>query len=100
MHHAMPMSDVPGRRHEFYTLAGTASGTMVGLLSVAASVASGVFSSDRPAPLRVFLSASVFNSTGVLVTCLILLSPLESWSLLGIAIIACGTFGLPRSCMA
>ena len=100
MHDAMPLSDALGRWHEFYTLAGTASGTMVGLLFVAASVASGVFSSERPAPLRVFLSASVFNFTSVLVACLILLSPLESWSLLGIAIIACGTFGLAHSCMA
>ena len=90
----MRLTDALGPWHEFYTLAGTASATMVGLLFVAASVASGVFTSDRPAPLRVFLSASVFNFSNVLVACLVLLSPLHSWLLLGLAIMACGLVGL------
>ncbi|WP_428536495.1 hypothetical protein [Rhodopila sp.] len=90
----MRLTDALEPWHDFYTLAGTASATMVGLLFVAASVASGVFTTDRPAPLRVFLSASVFNFSSVLVACLVLLSPLQSWLLLGAAIMACGMVGL------
>ena len=33
--------------HEFYALLGTAAGTLVGLLFVAATLAAGVFPSDR-----------------------------------------------------
>jgi hypothetical protein len=44
--------------HELYTLLGTASATMVGLLFVTATLGSGVFSTDRRGALRMFLSAS------------------------------------------
>jgi hypothetical protein len=44
-----------------YALLGTAAGTLVGLLFVAATVATGIFPTDRPAPLRVFLSATVVH---------------------------------------
>jgi hypothetical protein len=96
----MPLTDTLGRWHEFYSLAGTASATLVGLLFVAASVASGVFKSDRPAPLRVFMSASIVNFSSVLAACLVLLSPIESWQLLGMSIVACGMFGLTHSGLA
>lgn len=90
----MKLSDALETWHEFYSLAGTASATLVGLLFVAASVGSGVFSHDRPAPLRVFLSASIVNFSSVLAACLVLLSPIESWLLLGLAVVACGMIGL------
>ena len=101
----MKLAEALGPWHDFYTLAGTASATLVGLLFVAASVASGVFSSDRPAALRVFLSASIVNFSSVLATCLLVLSPLENWLLLGLAVVACGMIGLAhcgvglRDCM-
>jgi hypothetical protein len=80
--------------HEFYTLLGTASATMVGLLFVATTVGSGVFSSGRRAPLRIFLSASVINFSSVLVASLVVVAPGQSWESLGVMIALCGVFGL------
>jgi len=90
----MPVAEAMGHWHEFYTLLGTASATLVGLLFVAATVASGVFSSDRRAPMRVFLSASVVHFCGILAVCLIVLAPVLNWLLFGAMILGCGTFGL------
>jgi hypothetical protein len=85
--------------HEFYTLLGTASATMVGLLFVAATVGSGVFSGDRRAALRVFLSASVVNFSLILAASLMVLAPVRDWPWLGAMILACGLLGLTHSCM-
>jgi hypothetical protein len=76
--------------HDFYTLLGTAAGTLVGLLFVAATVGSGVFSSGRPAPMRVFLSASVVHFSSVLFVSLIVMAPVESEVVLGVMVLACG----------
>jgi hypothetical protein len=80
--------------HEFYMLLGTAAGTLVGLLFVAATLAGGVFSADRRAPARVFLSATVVHFSSVLVLSLIVLAPIESWSLLGLLVLAGGLVGI------
>ena len=92
--YAVPLAQAMAHWHEFYTLLGTASATLVGLLFVAATVSSGVFSSNRRAPLRIFLSATVVHFTGVLALCLIVLAPLESWLAMGLLVLACGIFGL------
>jgi hypothetical protein len=94
------LTDALDRWHEFYSLLGTASATMVGLLFVGASVSTGVFSSDRRAPLRVFLSATVVNFGLILSACLVVLAPVRSWVLLGALILGCGLFGLTHSCLA
>jgi hypothetical protein len=86
----LALGDVLAHWHEFYTLLGTAAGTLVALLFVAATVASGVFSSDRRAPLRIFRSASIVHFSSVLVVSLILLAPVGSWTLLGVVVIGCG----------
>jgi hypothetical protein len=96
----MPLTDALGPWHEFYMLGGTASATMVGLLFVAASVGAGIFSADRRAPLRVFLSASVINFSTVLAACLVVLAPVTNWTLLGGLILACGLFGLVHGFLA
>ena len=83
-------SDTLAHWHDFYTLLGTAAGTLVGLLFVAATVGAGVFSSDRPAPMRVFLSASVVHFSSVLVVSLIVMAPVESAVILGVMILTCG----------
>ena len=80
--------------HEFYILLGTAAATLVGLLFVAATVGAGVFSPDRGAPVRVFLSATLLHFAGILIACLIVLVPVQSWASLGGMIGACGLFGL------
>jgi hypothetical protein len=80
--------------HEFYSTLGEAAATMIGLLFVAASVGAGVFSPDRRAALRVFLSASVVHLSGVLAICLIILAPFPHNGLFGAMVMACGVFGL------
>jgi hypothetical protein len=96
----LQLTDALGPWHEFYALLGTASATMVGLLFVAATVGSGVFTRDRRAPLRVFLSASVVNFSTILVTCLIVLAPVGGWVSLGAMVLGGGLFGLTHSCLA
>jgi hypothetical protein len=91
---ALPMPEAMAHWHEFYALLGTASATLVGLLFVAATVGSGVFSANRRAPLRVFLSASLVHFSGILAVCLIVLAPLQNWYLFGVLILGCGIFGL------
>jgi hypothetical protein len=91
---ALPLSAAMAHWHEFYTLLGTASATLVGLLFVAATVGSGVFTANRRAPLRVFLSASVVHFSGILAVCLIVLAPLQTWEPFGLLILGCGIFGL------
>jgi hypothetical protein len=79
--------------HDFYTLFGTASATLIGLLFVAASVGTGVFSADRRAAQRVFLTASVVDFSLVLAVSLIILAPVPDWTALGGMILACGLCG-------
>ena len=88
-----PLSDALAHWHQFYILLGTAAGTLVGLLFVAASVTAGVFPSDRRAPLRV-LSATVVHFSSVLIVSLILLAPIENWTLLGVVVLVCGLIGI------
>lgn len=80
--------------HDFYTLLGGASATMIGLLFVAASVSGRAFSAARRGPLRLFLSASVVEFGGVLAVCLIVLAPVPTWPLLGGMVMAGGVFGV------
>jgi hypothetical protein len=53
-----------------------------------------VFSAERRAPLRVFVSASVVHFSGILAVCLIVLAPLQGEVLYGVLIVGCGVFGL------
>src|SRR5580700_1042673 len=97
---ATPVAEVFGRWHEFYALLGAASGTLVGLLFVAATVGAGVFTPTRSAPVRVFLSSSVIHFSTILVVCLVVLVPVLNWESLGIAIVVCGLFGICYYVMA
>jgi len=94
------LADVLGHWHEFYMLLGTVAGTLVGLLFVAASVSSGVFTSDRSAPMRVFLSASVVHFCSILAVSLIVLAPVQSSMVCGALILGCGIIGLAHSGLA
>jgi hypothetical protein len=85
--------------HDFYTLFGAASATLIGLLFVAASVGTGVFSADRRAAHRVFLTASVVDFSLILAACLIILAPLPGWIAPGGLILGCGLCGLGYSFM-
>lgn len=82
---------------QFYALLGSASATMVALLFVTASIATGVFTPNRRAPLRVFLSATVVHFSSVLAASLVILAPLQSRIVLAPLLLACGMFGLVYS---
>jgi hypothetical protein len=88
------LADVLAPWRDFYSVLGEASATMVGLLFVAATVGSGVFSGGARAGLRMFLSASVVHFSGILAGCLIVLAPVQSQRALGGLITAGGVFGL------
>jgi hypothetical protein len=92
-----PLHDIMAEWHDFFVLLGTAAGTLVALLFVAASVSSGVFSLERRAPLRMFLTATVVHFSSVLAVSLVMLLPLASWLLLGIIVLVCGLVGLGYS---
>jgi hypothetical protein len=95
--HMLSLEDVIRPWQQFYTLLGAASATMVALLFVTASIATGAFTPNRRAPLRVFLSATVVHFSSVLAASLIILAPLQSRILLGPLLLACGIFGLVYS---
>ncbi|HTI84681.1 MAG TPA: hypothetical protein VL614_29870 [Acetobacteraceae bacterium] len=78
--------------HEFYTLAGTAGATLVGLMFVAASVGSTNWS--RRAALRVFLSATVVHFSTVLCVSLFVLAPLPGVLVFGCLVAAIGCIGM------
>jgi hypothetical protein len=86
--------------HSFFGLLGGAAGTLVGLLFVVATISSGVFSFERRAPLRMFLSATVVHFSSVLAVSLIMLLPLASWPMLGVMVLVCGLVGLGYSALA
>jgi len=92
--HRPLLADAMGRWHDFYMLLGTASATLVGLLFVAATVGAGVFSSTRRGASRMFLSASVIHFSSLLIACLIVIVPGQTWVSLGLMIVGCGIFGL------
>jgi hypothetical protein len=89
-----PLSDAISPWHDFYIMLGTASATLIGLLFVAASVGSGVFTLERPHAMRVFLSPSVVHFTSVLTTCLIAISPIRGRAPLILLLGIVALFGL------
>jgi hypothetical protein len=80
--------------HDFYILVGTASATLVGLLFVAASVGSGMYTKDTHSAMRAFVSPSVVHFTSVMAACLIAIAPIRSWTVLGVLIAGEGLFGI------
>jgi hypothetical protein len=89
-----PLSDVMARWRDFYSVLGEASATMTGLLFVAISVGSGVFTLDRVGAVRMFLSASLVGFASVLAVSLIALAPLRDWDESGGLVSLAGGIGL------
>jgi len=79
--------------HDFYALIGTASATLVGLMFVAASVGTGVFTSERQVALRTFLSPTVVAFSVVLGTSLIGVLPISDWRVPGLLLVGTGLLG-------
>jgi len=77
----------------FYSLIGTASATLVGLLFVAASVGSGVYTQDKQHAARAFLSPTVVHFSSVLAASMVAIMPTRSWVLCGLLIGGEGVLG-------
>lgn len=83
--------------HDLYTLLGTASATLIGLLFVAASVGSKYATKESYPALRVFISPSVAHFTCVFLACLAALAPTPSWTAGGALVGGVGLFGFAYS---
>ena len=80
--------------HDFYLLVGTASATLVGLMFVAASIGSSVFSEKHSIALQAFFSPTVVNFASVLFICIAVMVPSHTWLSLGLLFVAGGIAGL------
>jgi hypothetical protein len=88
------LADAVSPWHDLYILIGTASATLIGLMFVAASVGTGVYSQDRYHALRAFLSPTVVHFACALAACMFAIAPLRSWTLFGLLIGATGLYGI------
>lgn len=79
--------------HDFYSLVGTAAATLVGLMFVAASVGTGVFTSERQVGLRTFLSPTVVAFSVVLAASLIGVLPTANGGVPGSLLMSIGLLG-------
>jgi len=80
--------------HDFYTLLGTASATLVGLMFVAASIGSSVFGEQHRYALQAFISPTVVNFAAALFVCIGVMIPSQTWLSLGLLLAAGGIAGL------
>ena len=83
--------------HDFYALIGAASATLVGLMFVAASLGSGVFTEERQVGMRTFLSPTVVAFSAVLAISLIGVVPISDRRMLAALPSGMGALGLAYS---
>jgi hypothetical protein len=86
-----------GPWHDFYVLIGTASATLIGLMFVAASVGTGVFTRERQVGLRTFLSPTVVAFSVVLASSLIGVLPVSSRGVPVTLLVSIGLLGAAYS---
>ena len=79
--------------HDFYVLVATASATLVGLMFVAMSIGTQVFTEQHNAALETFLTPTVVHFAAVLFSGLVIVIPVESWTSLGVVLAAGGLAG-------
>jgi len=80
--------------HDFYTLIGSASATLVGLMFVAVSISDGAFTHQHQMGIRAFLSPTVVHFSAILIVCLISTLPDETWKWCAFLLIISGSIGL------
>jgi hypothetical protein len=80
--------------HDFYLLVGTASATLVGLMFVAASIGSSVFSERNRNALQAFFSPTVVNFASALFICIGVMIPAQTWLTMGVLLTAGGIAGV------
>jgi len=83
--------------HDFYTLIGTAAATLIGLMFVAASIASSYLTERNKAAVQAFFTPTVAHFAAVLIMCVVLSAPITSWTALSGLLLGVGAFGLGYS---
>jgi hypothetical protein len=83
--------------HDFYTLIGTAAATLIGLMFVAASIASSYLTERNKAGMQAFFTPTVAHFAAVLFICIVLSAPMTSWTALGALLLGVGAVGLSYS---
>jgi hypothetical protein len=69
------LSDMLHGWHDYFMLTGTASATLIGLMFVAASIGSSIFSEQHRAGMQAFITPTLVHFTLVLVLSLLMLAP-------------------------
>jgi hypothetical protein len=85
--------------HDFFGIVGAAAATLVGLMFVAASVGSGVFTEERQVGLRTLLSPTVVAFSVVLAMSVVGVLPLPNWGVAGVLVGGVGALGIAYSAM-
>ncbi len=86
--------DVLAPWHDFFSLIGAAAATLVGLMFVAASVGTGVFTPERQVGIHAFLSPTVVAFSVVLAASLIGVMPATLWVVPSLLLGAMGLLGV------
>jgi hypothetical protein len=79
--------------HDFYSLVGTASATLVGLMFVAASIGAQIFKEDNRAAIATFISPTVVHFSTVLFICILSTIPDQSGTELIVVLAVVGLLG-------
>jgi hypothetical protein len=85
--------------HDFFTLVGASAATLVGLMFVAASVGTGLFSEEKEIGLRTFLSPTVVAFSVVLAACVVGVLPAPNSSVPAALVGGIGLLGLIYSAL-
>jgi len=80
--------------HDFFLLFGTAAGTLVGLMFVAASIGATIFKEENRPALEIFLGPTVAHFTALLVIAILALPPVHSWQTLAALVAIVSLIGL------
>ncbi len=80
--------------HDFYVLIGTASGTLIGLMFVAASIAATAMGERYRPGMEAFITPTVAHFSAVLFVCLLVMAPTHTRVSLGVVTLAGGAIGL------
>jgi hypothetical protein len=79
--------------HDFYTLVGTASATLVGLMFVAASIGAHVFNEQHRAAMGAFISPTVVHFSAALFICILAMIPAQTFVSLDVLLALGGVAG-------
>jgi hypothetical protein len=80
--------------HDFYVLIGTASGALIGLMFVAASIAATAMGARYRPGVEAFISPTVAHFSAVLFLCLLVIAPTHTRISLGVVTLAGGAIGI------